>query len=148
MQLPWNEIEKLTKYLEDKSLTEVSIETKEGKISLKKNSGIQYSAPMQIPTQPSSSSGDKSAVSSDKKSNLNEITSPMVGTFYSASSPGAEPFIKIGSKIKSGDVLCIIEAMKIMNELPSEVNGTVKEILVKDGQTVEYGQVIIRIDPS
>ena len=72
----------------------------------------------------------------------------MVVAFYAASSPGAEPFVKAGSKIKPGDVLCIIEAMKIMNELPSEVSGVVKEIVVKDNQTVEFGQVLIRIEKS
>ena len=140
MQLPWSEIEKLTKYLEDKGLTEVSIETKDGKISLKKSSGIQYApAPQHVVGSHSEAPA--------KKSNLTEITSPMVGTFYASPSPGADAFIKIGSKVKPGDVLCIIEAMKIMNELPCEVSGTVKEIIVKDGQTVEFGQVLIRIEP-
>lgn len=145
MQLPWSEIEKLTKYLEDKGLTEVSIETKDGKISLKKSSGIQY-APM-LSHSSDRLPSEKSSEPQVKKSNLTEITSPMVGTFYPSPSPGAEPFVKIGSKVKPGDVLCIIEAMKIMNELPSEVSGTVKEIIVKDGQTVEFGQVLIRIEP-
>lgn len=144
MQLPWSEIEKLTKYLEDKGLTEVSIETKDGKISLKKSSGIQY-AP--APQHVVGSSAEKPSEAPAKKSNLTEITSPMVGTFYASPSPGADAFIKIGSKVKPGDVLCIIEAMKIMNELPCEVSGTVKEIIVKDGQTVEFGQVLIRIEP-
>ena len=70
----------------------------------------------------------------------------MVGTFYSSPSPGAEPFVQVGSKIKTGDVLCIIEAMKIMNELTSETNGVVKEILVKENQTVEFGQVLMIIE--
>ncbi len=146
MQLPWEEIEKLTKYLEDKGLGEVSIETKDGKISLKKGgSGLPYIPNVQnIPSQTQSPTATPVEA---KKSNLIEIISPMVGTFYAASSPQAEPFVKVGSKVKPGDVLCIIEAMKIMNELPSEVTGTVKEVLVKDGQTVEYGQVVIRVEP-
>jgi acetyl-CoA carboxylase biotin carboxyl carrier protein len=142
MHLPWEEIEKLTKYLEDKGLAEVSIETKDGKISLKK--GGQHFLP-QVALPPASQKTSSEA--EIKKSNLPEITSPMVGTFYASPTPGAEPFVKVGSKIKPGDVLCIIEAMKIMNELPSEISGTVKEILVKDGQTVEYGQVVIRVEP-
>lgn len=145
MQLPWTEIEKLTKYLEDKELTEVSIETKDGKISLKKSSGIQY--PPMISHSLDKPASEKSSEPQVKKSNLIEITSPMVGTFYPSPSPGADPFVKVGSKVKPGDVLCIIEAMKIMNELPSEVSGTVKEIIVKDGQTVEFGQVLIRVEP-
>ena len=129
MHLPWEEIEKLTKYLEDKGLAEVS--------------GQNFLPQILLP----SSSQKTSSEAEIKKSNLPEITSPMVGTFYGSPTPGAEPFIKVGSKIKPGDVLCIIEAMKIMNELPSEISGTVKEILVKDGQTVEYGQVVIRVEP-
>lgn len=73
------------------------------------------------------------------------ITSPMVGTFYSASSPDSDPFVKIGDKVKSGDVLCIIEAMKLMNEIESEFNGEVIEVLVKDGDMVEYGTPIFKI---
>jgi len=142
MHLPWEEIEKLTKYLEDKGLAEVSIETKDGKISLKKG-GQQFLPQVALPL-PSQKTSSEAEI---KKSNLPEITSPMVGTFYASPTPGAEPFVKVGSKIKPGDVLCIIEAMKIMNELPSEISGTVKEILVKDGQTVEYGQVVIRVEP-
>lgn len=144
MQLPWSEIEKLTKYLEEKGLTEVSIETKDGKISLKKTNDVAYTPVHHVSDK---AHVEKSSGPQAKKSTFNEVTSPMVGTFYSSPSPGAEPFIKVGSKVKPGDVLCIIEAMKIMNELPSEVSGTVKEIIVKDGQTVEFGQVLIRIEP-
>ena len=74
-----------------------------------------------------------------------EVKSPIVGTFYSAPSPGAAPFINIGDKIKTGDTLCIIEAMKLMNKINSEVNGEIAEILVKNEDAVEYDQVIIRI---
>lgn len=73
------------------------------------------------------------------------ITSPMVGTFYSASSPDSDPFVKVGDKVKSGDILCIIEAMKLMNEIESEFNGEVIEVLVKDGDMVEYGTPIFKI---
>ena len=141
MKLPWEEIEALTQYLKEKGLSEVSIETKDGKISIKKDSLDLKSISMsQVSTTGS--------MPELNKSTYYEIKSPMVATFYQSPTPGTEPFVKVGSKVKSGDVLCIIEAMKIMNELPSEVNGTVVEILVKDNQTVEYGQVLIRIDPS
>ncbi len=79
---------------------------------------------------------------------LLEVTSPMVGTFYRAPAPGAPPFVEVGSRVAPGTVLCIIEAMKLMNELEAEVSGTVAEILVENGQPVEYGQVLFRIDPS
>ena len=143
MKIPWEEIEELTKYLKDKGLTEISIETKEGKITVKKDLLGQVTSSV-IPQVEKQGKHEKS---SEKKSNFYEVSSPMVGTFYAAPTPGAEPFVKAGAKIKTGDVLCIIEAMKIMNELPSEVSGTVVEILVKDNQTVEYGQVLMRIEP-
>lgn len=73
------------------------------------------------------------------------VTSPIVGTFYAASSPDAKPFVTVGSKVKKGDVLCIIEAMKLMNEIESEVDGEVVEILVQNEQMVEYGQPLFRL---
>jgi acetyl-CoA carboxylase biotin carboxyl carrier protein len=79
---------------------------------------------------------------------LLEVKSPMVGTFYRSPEPGAEPYAKVGSRVATGQTLCIIEAMKIMNELESEVSGVVKEILVEDAQPVEFGQVLFRVEPS
>ena len=146
MKLPWDEIEELTKYLKDKGLSEITIETKDEKITVKKDvHGV-----VKTTTVPAQESVQKQSIigAKQEKSKLYEVTSPMVGTFYMSPTPGAEPFVKPGLKIKPGDVLCIIEAMKIMNELPAEVNGTVSEILVKDNQTVEFGQVLMRIDPA
>ena len=82
-----------------------------------------------------------------RPSNLIEIKSPRVGTFYRSPEPGSEPYVKAGSRIAAGQTLCIIEAMKIMNELESEVSGTVREILVEDAQPVEFGQVLFRVEP-
>ena len=79
---------------------------------------------------------------------LKEIKSPMVGTFYKAPEPGAEPYVKAGSRVTSGQTVCIIEAMKIMNEIEAEFSGVVREILVNDTTPVEYGQVLFRIDPN
>ena len=87
------------------------------------------------------------AVPEAKPSNLVDIKSPMVGTFYRSPEPGSEPYVKSGSRIAPGQTLCIIEAMKIMNELESEVSGTVREILVEDSQPVEFGQVLFRVEP-
>ena len=81
-------------------------------------------------------------------SRLAEIKSPIVGTFYSAPEPGAKPFVAVGSRVSKGQVLCIIEAMKIMNEIESEHSGVVKEIVATDAHPVEYGQVLFRIDPN
>jgi acetyl-CoA carboxylase biotin carboxyl carrier protein len=80
-------------------------------------------------------------------SHLVEIKSPMVGTFYSAPEPGAEPYVKAGSRVAGGQVVCIIEAMKIMNEIESEVAGVVREVLVENAQPVEFGQPLFRVDP-
>ena len=77
-----------------------------------------------------------------------EIKSPMVGTYYHAPEPGSAPYVAVGTRVSKGQVLCIIEAMKIMNEIESEHTGVVKEILVQDSQPVEYGQVLFRIDPN
>ena len=82
------------------------------------------------------------------KSQLREIKSPMVGTFYSAPEPSAPPFITVGSRVTKGQVVCIIEAMKIMNEIESEYDGVVREIVADNAHPVEYGQVLFRIDPN
>jgi acetyl-CoA carboxylase biotin carboxyl carrier protein len=82
------------------------------------------------------------------KSSLLEVKSPMVGTFYGAPEPGAKPYVTVGSTVKQGQIVCIIEAMKIMNEIESEYSGVVKEIGATDAHPVEYGQVLFRIDPN
>jgi acetyl-CoA carboxylase biotin carboxyl carrier protein len=80
--------------------------------------------------------------------NVVEITSPMVGTFYRAASPDAEPFTEVGRRIAKGDPLCIIEAMKLMNELEADLDGVVREVCVSNGAPVEYGQVLFRVEPA
>ena len=82
------------------------------------------------------------------KEQLLEIKSPMVGTFYSSAEPGAKPFVSAGDRVASGKVVCIIEAMKIMNEIESEFTGVVREVLVQNAQPVEYGQVLFRVAPN
>ncbi|MGH7524736.1 MAG: acetyl-CoA carboxylase biotin carboxyl carrier protein [Gemmatimonadales bacterium] len=79
---------------------------------------------------------------------LKEVRSPMVGTFYAQPEPGAEPYVRVGSRVTSGQTVCIIEAMKIMNEIEAEVTGVVREVLVDDTSPVEYGQVLFRVDPN
>ena len=79
---------------------------------------------------------------------LKEIKSPMVGTFYKSPEPGAEPYVKVGTRVTSGQTVCIIEAMKIMNEIEAELAGVVREVLVDDAQPVEFGQVLFRVDPN
>ena len=94
------------------------------------------------PAAPGDSAADKQPTTT-----LIEIKSPMVGTFYRAGAPGAPPYVDTGQRISEGDTLCIIEAMKLMNEFESEISGTIEEILVEDGEPVEYGQVLFKVAP-
>jgi acetyl-CoA carboxylase biotin carboxyl carrier protein len=91
---------------------------------------------------------DEATPAAAPKEQLLEIKSPMVGTFYAAAEPGAKPFVSAGDRVASGKVVCIIEAMKIMNEIESEFTGVVREVLVQNAQPVEYGQVLFRIAPN
>jgi acetyl-CoA carboxylase biotin carboxyl carrier protein len=91
---------------------------------------------------------DAQARADAAKTKLLEVKSPMVGTYYSAPEPGAKPYVTVGSRIAKGQILCIIEAMKIMNEIESEFSGVVTEVAVQDAHPVEYGQVLFRIDPN
>lgn len=93
---------------------------------------------------PASSASPQAAPSS----NLTDVKSPMVGTFYRAPAPEAPPYVEVGSVVKKGQTLCILEAMKLMNELESEVDGTVREVLAENSDPVEYGQVLFRIEPA
>ena len=126
-------------------LTEVDIEFPDGtKISMKKDN-MQEKIIQNTPiVENNTIENQKKEDKNEKKGNI--IKSPMVGTFYLKPSPTAEPYIEIGKEVKKGDVLCIIEAMKLMNEIESEYTGKVIEILVKDGDVVEYGTPLLRIE--
>ena len=103
-------------------------------------------APQATPTE--SAPAIEPASAPEPRGGGNEVKSPMVGTFYSAPEPGAKPYVSVGSRVSKGQILCIIEAMKIMNEIESEVTGVVTEVLASDAQPVEYGQPLFRIDPN
>jgi acetyl-CoA carboxylase biotin carboxyl carrier protein len=98
-----------------------------------------------LPPSAASANGYAPAAVAAEEPKGHEVKSPMVGTFYRASGPGAKPFVEIGQIVKPGDTLCIIEAMKLLNEIEAEVAGTIKEILVENGQAVEYGQALFLI---
>ena len=104
-------------------------------------------APPHVPPPTAGAGAPVAAAAPATPSHLVEIKSPMVGTFYSAPEPGAEPYVKAGSRVATGQVVCIIEAMKIMNEIESEVAGVVREVLVENAQPVEFGQLLFRVDP-
>jgi acetyl-CoA carboxylase biotin carboxyl carrier protein len=100
------------------------------------------------PTPVEASAAVDAPTAQEPKGGGNDVKSPMVGTFYSAPEPGAKPYVSVGSRVSKGQILCIIEAMKIMNEIESEVAGVVTEVLASDAQPVEYGQPLFRIDPN
>ena len=112
--------------------------------------GAAAPAPAQAPQAPAETGGGEPATaeseSSEASDGLTDVTSPMVGTFYRAPAPDAPPYVEVGSKVSKGQTLCILEAMKLMNELEAEVDGEVREILVENAEPVEYGQVLFRID--
>jgi acetyl-CoA carboxylase biotin carboxyl carrier protein len=113
----------------------------------------QAPAPAAPPAQPSAAPSDAGGPEAtpeavDAAPHLAEVTAPIVGTFYASPAPDAAPYVKVGDHVAAGTVLCIIEAMKLMNEIETETSGTVTEILVRNEEPVEYGQVLFRIDPD
>lgn len=146
--MEYSEIKKLMDDMGNSKLTELEIEFPDGiKISMKKEDGKKLAAPspVVVPQVQLPMNVEQSQVPVEAKPNGNIVKSPMVGTFYVKSSPTAEPFVHIGSTVQKGDTLCIIEAMKLMNEIESEYDGTVVDILAHDGDMVEYGQPLIVI---
>ena len=147
-------IEKLAKIINEQDLTEISLEDGEQAITIRKDvvvasapvvsAPVVAAAPAQVASAPSAS---KEEIKPEKPASKGTpITSPMVGTFYMAPSPDSAPFVSAGGNVKQGDVVCIIEAMKMMNEIKSEVAGKVVEICVEDGQPVEFGQVLMYVE--
>ena len=137
-------IKELSDYLEEFNLTEIEITEKDTKIKVSKNN-VSISNQPQVISPASSITSSGSAQPQNVKTGV-EITSPIIGTAYHAPEPGAKKFVEVGKKIKKGDTIMIIEAMKTMNHVPSTADGTVKEICVEDGQPVEFGQTIIILE--
>lgn len=140
-------VEKLAKVLAENSLTEISLEDGDQAITLRKELMAVAAAPVAAAPQvsaPAPSAAPSVAAEPAKKGK--PLASPMVGTFYSAPSPDAKPFVEVGQSISQGDVVCIVEAMKLMNEIESEFSGKIVEICVKDGQPVEFGQVLMYVE--
>jgi acetyl-CoA carboxylase biotin carboxyl carrier protein len=104
-------------------------------------------APVPATLAPVTGGSAEATRSAAPPSALKEIKSPMVGTYYAAPEPGADPYLRVGARVSAGQTVCIIEAMKIMNEIEAEFGGVVREILVEDAQPVEFGQVLFRVDP-
>ncbi len=137
-------IKELSEYLEEFNLTEIEYTEKDTKIKVLKNNNSVSSQNFQsliASSQESKLQNDTVKLKSEK-----EILSPIIGTAYHAPEPGAKKFVEVGKKIKKGDTVMIVEAMKTMNHVPSTFDGTVKEICVEDGQAVEFGQTIIILE--
>ncbi len=142
-------VKKLIELLEESGIAEIEIKEGEESVRISRHSPnapmmpMQYAAPAPMPaaSAPAESTSTEPAIVSG-----HQVTSPMVGTFYEASSPGAAPFTEVGKKVKEGDVLCIIEAMKMLNQIESDKSGTVKAVLAKNGQPVEFDQPLYVIE--
>ena len=140
--------------LENSDINEIDINFWGRKYRVVKSPGInvvdqKLNSDTEILTQDNSTTTPQDTPSANSESaNHNQILSPMPGTFYSAPSPEAEPFVKAGDAVKQGQTLCIVEAMKIMNEIEAESNGVISEILIKNGDPVEYNQPLFKINPS
>ncbi|MEH7522172.1 acetyl-CoA carboxylase biotin carboxyl carrier protein [Bacillus sp. JJ1503] len=157
------EIRELIKLVDQSNIDEFVYEHEGSKIKMKKNTAeavvvqpakiavqevqvpqpVQTAAVQQVPVETAVQEPVKEAEANTK--NLHKIVSPMVGTFYQSSSPDSDPYVKAGSKVSSDSIVCIVEAMKLFNEIEAEVNGEIVEVLVKDGQLVEYGQPLFLV---
>ncbi|RPI18464.1 MAG: acetyl-CoA carboxylase biotin carboxyl carrier protein [Ignavibacteriae bacterium] len=160
MKTDLNYIKKLIKMLDTCGISELEIEEEGTKIKLVKNKPVSGEIPQtihfsQAPVPaPIVQAAEAPAVKPEEKtepklnSNLVEVRSPIVGTFYAAPSPNADSYVHVGSQVTVGTVLCIIEAMKLMNEIESEVSGKIAKIMVENGQPVEYNQVLFLVEQS
>jgi acetyl-CoA carboxylase biotin carboxyl carrier protein len=159
-------VKKLIDILDESTVDSIEISSDKGmKIRISKSptqrGTVQVAAPLPAlvpvaPARPTPSEGmlaigdgtEAARPAAAAVSSLLEVKSPMVGTFYGSPEPGAKPYISVGSRVNKGQILCIIEAMKIMNEIEAEIAGVVREIMVDDAQPVEFGQVLFRVDPN
>ena len=166
MKLDHDDLDRLIEKISTSDIQEFSLEGEDFKLEIKRNVFDQNQV---INNLVSNTSFDKQTIANQKsindnipivnkpeapqvappgRSDLTEITSPMVGTFYRAAAPGDEPFVEVGNNVKVGQTICILEAMKLMNEIESEFNAEIVEILVENGTPVEFGQVLMRIKLS
>ena len=152
-KIDYKEINKLVKFMEENKLSHFELEVEDLKIKISRNpSPLPPSESIPISPEPAESAEDESVQPQEAepekgKNNSSLITSPMVGTFYRAPDPSSSPFVEIGDPVKKNQTLCIIEAMKLMNEIEAEVDGILEKIFVEDGKPVEYGQKLFAIKP-
>lgn len=161
--MEFKEIKELIKLVSDAGVSEVALERKDFKLSIKKTeekttivqaaTPVFQAAPVAVPaaapiaTAPATPSAPTAPVTSNN-SNLITIKSPMIGTFYNSSAPDKPPFVQVGDEIKQGKVLCIVEAMKLFNEIEAEVSGRIVKVLVENASPVEYDQPLFLVEPA
>ena len=146
VNMDFEEIKKLVDYMGNSKIDELKIEYPDGaKISMKKDKTPVQPIEVPVVTAHEKTLPKEPIREQEKEENFKVVKSPMVGTFYSKSSPKAESFVTVGSKVKKGDILCIVEAMKLMNEIESEFDGEIVEVCVKDGDMVDYGKPLFKI---
>ncbi|MDC0293729.1 acetyl-CoA carboxylase biotin carboxyl carrier protein subunit [Candidatus Pelagibacter sp.] len=144
MKIDKSIIKELSDYLDEFNLTEIEITEKDTKIKVSKNNVSISNQPVLTTTSQTTQNESTASVSNTKSGT--EVTSPIIGTAYHAPEPGAKKFVEVGKKIKKGETIMIVEAMKTMNHVPSTADGVVKEICVEDGHPVEFGQTIIILE--
>ncbi len=161
MNLSWEKLLQLIEVLEKRQIHEIEVEVQGVRVRLRKEaeSILAGAPPAEVRGTPSTESTSSPAsgtpdvapahraTSSPPEKDYHAVRSPIVGTFYRAPAPGADPFVEVGDFVQKGQVLCIVEAMKVMNEIESPVDGKIVDILVQNGEPVEYGQVLFLIDP-
>jgi len=148
-------VKKLIELLDESGIAEIEITEGEDSVRISRYASgaavVAAPAPMPAPVAPAAApaaaqSAEAAAPAEAPEEDGFEVTAPMVGTFYAASSPGAAPYVQVGDRVNEGDTLCIIEAMKMMNQIEADVSGVVKSIRIQNGEPVEFGQVLFVID--
>ena len=145
------DIRALYRFMKDTDIEELEVEDERGWVRIRRSAAVPQQpsavrATEQAPQPSTPQPPPQPAQPKQERANIKVITSPMVGTFYRAPAPDADPFVDVGSPVKAGQVVCIIEAMKIMNEVESEYTGKVVSVLVENGQPVEYGEPLFEIE--
>lgn len=148
------ELEKIIRLVEKSEIAELEWEKNKERIRIRKDNGgatqiVSYApqAPAAMPPQAKSASVESPVPAAKSETRTKEVLSPFVGTFFASPAPGSPKYVDVGARVKKGDVLCIVEAMKIMNEIEAEFPGKVVSVLAKDGQPVQYGQPLFQIEP-
>ncbi|MDH4125035.1 MAG: acetyl-CoA carboxylase biotin carboxyl carrier protein [Gammaproteobacteria bacterium] len=142
-------VKKLIELLDESGIAEIEITEGEESVRISRYSHSAPPMPMAAPAAAAPAAGPAptaAVAAAETEDDGYLVTAPMVGTFYGASSPGAAPYVQVGDRVNEGDTLCIIEAMKMMNQIESEVSGVIKSIRVQNGEPVEYGQTLFVID--